>query len=156
MKKLRFQHSDRDLQLGVMYLYISQLSGILIHFILSINKKLNANYVASLHVFRMRGRTFQAIKDIINDVKLSPHERILLQLIMSLSVKEGYCFATNRYLSTKLGKSAPRVKVYLARLEKEGLIMTENEITRTGKRRIIHVQFHNLRKRYLRTPIEKE
>lgn len=117
---------------------------------MKIDKKLNANYVASMNVFRLNGRTFQSIKDIINDVKLTPHERLLLQLIMTLSVQEGYCFASNKYLIGKLGKSASRVKIYLDKLESEGLIKREIQITGTGRRRIIFIEFHNLRKRYLR------
>ena len=117
---------------------------------------MNANFKANYAVFVKNGRTFMAIKDMINDVNLSCQARILFQLISSHSVIEGYCYATNRYLTTKMGLSESRVKIYLKELIDAELVRTEMEDTDYGKRRRIYIRFDKMRRRYLAlSPEEK-
>ncbi len=114
-------------------------------------RKLNANSKANFEVFRKNGRTCMAFIDVINDCQLSPQARLLLLIISSLSVYEGYAYASNSYLASKLGRSESRVKIYLSELENIGLIETKNVIhQKYGRGRHIYLQFHNMRKRYLR------
>lgn len=53
------------------------------------------------------------------------NELRLLLLISSLSAKEGYCYANNEYLASKLNKTAVWVSSAISKLKKYGYIETE-------------------------------
>ena len=53
------------------------------------------------------------------------NELRLLLLISSLSAKEGYCYANNEYLASKLNKTAVWVSGAISKLKKYGYIETE-------------------------------
>ncbi|MNJ97104.1 hypothetical protein D3C87_148450 [compost metagenome] len=114
-------------------------------------RKLNANSKANFEVFKKNGRTCMAFIDVINDYGLSCQARILLLIISSLSVYEGYAYASNSYFASKLGRSESRVKIYLSELEIVGLIETKMVIhQKYGRGRHIYLQFHIMRRRYLK------
>jgi len=55
---------------------------------------------------------------------LSLSAKILLSEIVSLSKRDGYCFASNEYLAKRLGVSASTVKNALSALRKKSFITT--------------------------------
>lgn len=59
------------------------------------------------------------------DQELPPGARLLYGLISSLSHKEGYCWATNAYLSEMLGVSKTSVSTWISLLQKKGYITSE-------------------------------
>jgi len=61
---------------------------------------------------------------------------VLFGVIVSLAQKEGYCWATNEYLASQIGKKEVIVRRYLTELENEGYIRMEN---RNSKKRVIYV-----------------
>lgn len=113
-------------------------------------RKLNANSKANFEVFKKNGRTCMAFIDVINDSELSCQARLLMLLISSLSVYEGYAYASNSYFASKLGKSESRIKIYLSELENVDLIETKMVVhPKYGRGRHIYLKFHIMRRRYL-------
>jgi predicted transcriptional regulator len=68
-------------------------------------------------------------------------EKIMCILLSSLSNKEGYCFATNQYLSEVLGMTENAVKISLGRLERGGIITIQNKKTKVSGNRRIYLSF---------------
>lgn len=54
---------------------------------------------------------------ILYDKRLKNGEKILYTMISSLSNKNGYCFASNAYLSEAVGVTKNTIKIYLKKLE---------------------------------------
>ena len=54
---------------------------------------------------------------ILYDKRLKNGEKILYTIISSLSNKNGYCFASNAYLSEAVGVTENTISIYLKRLE---------------------------------------
>jgi len=64
----------------------------------------------------------------------NPTKALLYGLITSLTNKEGYCWATNKYLAEKLGKKdASIIRTYLTELESEGWIQIKDRDSRSRK-----------------------
>lgn len=56
---------------------------------------------------------------------LKPNEKLLYALITALSNKEGYCYASNKYLGEKLGVDPKTITSWLADLRKYNYIMVD-------------------------------
>ena len=70
---------------------------------------------------------------------LKANEKLLYAIITSLSNKEGYCFATNKYLAEKLGVNHKTVSSWISDLQKRKFIIVEqirNENKQIIKRKI--------------------
>ena len=85
---------------------------------------------------------------IIEDERLNNAQMILYGFLWSLVQKEGYCWATNRYLADKLKLSASTVARHLGVLENCGHI--RREVIRDENNRVVS------RKIYLETIFSKE
>ena len=51
--------------------------------------------------------------------ELKPNQKILYAVITSLSNKEGYCYATNKYLAEKLGVEPNTVSSWITDLKRK-------------------------------------
>ena len=58
-----------------------------------------------------------------NEIK--PNEKLLYAMITSLSNKEGYCFASNKYLAEKLNVKANTVSGWITDLKRKDFIVVE-------------------------------
>lgn len=63
-----------------------------------------------------------SFKDFKRDTRLSPSEILLLDEIVGLSKKRGYCWASNESLGEKFNRKVQTVKEYLQKLKKCGYI----------------------------------
>lgn len=113
-------------------------------------KKRNPQFVANYAVFSGRQETFMSLKPILCDKELSFQAKIMFQLISSLSVIEGYCYASNLWLSIKLGVSISTIKRIIRELEKSGLINSVMVPMPMGQCRRMYINFKLLRLRYLK------
>ncbi len=68
------------------------------------------------------------------DKELSDGSKLLYGLILSLSQKDGYCYAPNEYLAETLNKSKRMVGYYLDELKQKKVIAIE--LSRNNARRI--------------------
>lgn len=66
---------------------------------------------------------------------LKPNQKLLYAIITSLSNKEGYCYATNRYLAEKLKVKSNTVSSWITDLKRKGFIKVE--LIRNEKKQII-------------------
>ncbi len=66
------------------------------------------------------------------DERLLPSEKNVYAVILELSYKEGFCFATNRYISSKIGMSDRTVKRAISKLALIGYIRISREIDFCG------------------------
>lgn len=75
----------------------------------------------------MEGKSYNIVCPIIilSDSNCSDAAKLLLVLIRSLSVKEGYCYATNGYLGKILGKKKDTISKIISKLSKEHYIYTK-------------------------------
>lgn len=112
-------------------------------------KTISPMYKANYAVFTAHKRTFMSLKDILEDGNLSCQARILFQIVSSLCVVKGYCFASNKYLCEKIKMSPSSLKRYLAELRHEQLITYVMVTTHHGQDRQIHLRYDKLRRRYL-------
>ena len=62
---------------------------------------------------------------ILYNKELKANEKLLYAIIISLSCKEGYCFATNKYLAEKLGVTPKTISSWLSDLQKRKFIIVE-------------------------------
>lgn len=72
------------------------------------------------------------------DSDLGDGEKIVLGILMSLSTKEGYCYAKNDYLASKTNKNEDAVKKIISRLKQYGIIRVE-EVSRKNRERKIYI-----------------
>ena len=70
---------------------------------------------------------------------LKPNEKLLYALITALSNKEGYCYASNKYLGEKLGVDPKTITSWLADLRKFNYIMVD--LIRNENKEIIQRKF---------------
>lgn len=56
---------------------------------------------------------------------LKANEKLLYAIITSLACKEGYCFATNKYLAEKLGVNPKIISSWISDLQKRKFIIIE-------------------------------
>lgn len=103
------------------------------------------NAIATYVICKKYKQTFMSIKPPLHDKRLKTRSRILFQIISSLSVLKGYCFAQNTFLRKKMNVNEGTISTHLTLLENEGLI----RMTYGGKRRV-YLEFDKLRKRYLK------
>lgn len=72
---------------------------------------------------------------ILYNKKLKANQKILYAVITSLSNKEGYCFASNKYLAEKLNVGANTVSGWITDLRRKNLVQVE--LIRNDKQEII-------------------
>lgn len=62
------------------------------------------------------------VPEILNDCRLSPFDRMLLSIIINLSKKSSYCFATNMHFAKNLRCSVGAVSKSINKMHKIGYI----------------------------------
>ena len=62
---------------------------------------------------------------ILYNKELKPNEKLLYAIITSLTCKEGYCFATNKYLAEKLGVNPKTISSLISDLRDRNFIKIE-------------------------------
>lgn len=62
---------------------------------------------------------------ILYNKELKANEKILYAIITSLANKEGYCYASNRYIAEKLGVGTNTVSGWITDLRRRGFIQLE-------------------------------
>lgn len=62
---------------------------------------------------------------VLYNKELKANEKLLYAIITSLACKEGYCFATNKYLAEKLGVNHKTVSSWISDLQKRKFIIVE-------------------------------
>lgn len=62
---------------------------------------------------------------ILYNKELKANEKLLYAIIASLACKEGYCFATNKYLAEKLGVNPKTISSWISDLQKRKFIIVE-------------------------------
>lgn len=72
---------------------------------------------------------------ILYNSELKPNQKLLYAMITSLANKEGYCYASNKYLANKLGVGANTVSGWITDLRRKNFIKVE--ILRNEKQEII-------------------
>lgn len=76
---------------------------------------------------------------ILYNKELKANEKLLYAIITSLACKEGYCFATNKYLAEKLGVNPKTISSWISDLKDRNFIKVElirNENKQIIKREI--------------------
>lgn len=71
---------------------------------------------------------------------LKANEKLLYAIITSLSNKEGYCFATNKYFAEKLGVNPKTISSWISDLRNKNHIKVE--LIRNENKRIIQRKIH--------------
>ena len=72
---------------------------------------------------------------ILYNKELKANEKLLYAIITSLACKEGYCFATNKYLAEKLGVNLKTISSWISDLSKRNFIIVE--VIRNENKQII-------------------
>ena len=72
---------------------------------------------------------------ILYNKELKANEKLLYAIITSLAYKEGYCFATNKYLAEKLGVNPKTISNWISDLSKRIFIIVE--VIRNENKQII-------------------
>ena len=62
---------------------------------------------------------------ILYNDKLKPNQKLLYAIITSLSCKEGYCFASNKYLADKLKVNPKTISNWISDLNHKGFIIVD-------------------------------
>ena len=62
---------------------------------------------------------------ILYNKELKANEKLLYAIITSLACKEGYCFATNKYLAQKLNVNPKTISSWISHLEDKNFIIVE-------------------------------
>jgi len=65
---------------------------------------------------------------VLSDVNISSTSKLLMGLITSLSIKDGYCYASNRYLSNILKVSKRTITSSISTLKRKKYIYVKNEV----------------------------
>lgn len=81
--------------------------------------------------------------EIYQNHQLSSVSKILFGKILSLSNKDGYCYASNKYLADSLSLSTRTIIRYIKELKDEGIIDCKSL---RGKKRHIYIKNLNLYK----------
>ena len=80
--------------------------------------------------------SFEYIKfpmNIFSNYQLSAGSKILFAEILSLAKKDGYCYASNRYLADSLAVSTRTITNRIRELKEENLIKIENSKNRNRR-----------------------
>ncbi len=72
---------------------------------------------------------------ILYNKELKANEKLLYAIITSLACKEGYCFATNKYLAEKLGVNPKTISSWISDLRDRNFIIVE--LVRNENKQII-------------------
>ena len=72
---------------------------------------------------------------ILYNKELKANEKLLYAIITSLACKEGYCFATNKYLAEKLGVNPKTISSWISDLKDRNFIIVE--LVRNENKQII-------------------
>ena len=64
---------------------------------------------------------------VLADIDISSTTKLLMGLITTLSIKDGYCYASNRYLSNLLKVSKRTISSSITALKRKNYIKVENE-----------------------------
>lgn len=67
--------------------------------------------------------------------QIEPNEKLLYAMLTSLASKEGFCFASNKYLAERLNVKANTVSSWITDLKRKGYIIVE--IVRSDNNEII-------------------
>lgn len=62
---------------------------------------------------------------VLYNKELKANEKLLYAIITSLACKEGYCFATNKYLAEKLGVNPKTISSWISDLKDRNFIIVE-------------------------------
>lgn len=62
---------------------------------------------------------------VLYNKELKANEKLLYAIITSLACKEGYCFATNKYLAEKLGVNPKTISSWISDLKDKNFIVVE-------------------------------
>lgn len=76
---------------------------------------------------------------ITDNKKIPATAKLIWGQIAALARKEGYCYATNKFLAKILGCSEDTIQIDLRILKKRGLVKIELEKNNTGTRRKLWV-----------------
>ncbi len=77
---------------------------------------------------------------ILYNKELKANEKLLYAIITSLACKEGYCFATNKYLAEKLGVNPKTISSWISDLKDRNFIIVE--LIRNENKQIIQRKIH--------------
>ena len=77
---------------------------------------------------------------ILYNKELKANEKLLYTIITSLACKEGYCFATNKYLAEKLGVNPKTISSWISDLKDRNFIIVE--LIRNENKQIIQRKIH--------------
>lgn len=80
---------------------------------------------------------------LFNDKSLTESDRMLLGLIVSLTLKSNYCFASNNYLAKYINKSKRTISYSLSKLKKLNYIKIEY----VESNRRIYINYHKIPKK---------
>ena len=72
---------------------------------------------------------------ILYNENLKANQKLLYAIIISLTHKEGYCYATNKYLAEKLGVKTNTASSWITDLNRKGFIKVE--LIRNDKKQIV-------------------
>jgi Helix-turn-helix domain len=70
--------------------------------------------------------------EVLSSKELSSSAKLLIGVLVSLSNKSGYCFASNQYISETLGISTAYVRSLIKELEEKNIITREASIKNSG------------------------
>lgn len=62
---------------------------------------------------------------VLYNKELKANEKLLYAIITSLACKEGYCFASNKYLAEKLDVNPKTISSWISDLRDKGFIIVE-------------------------------
>ncbi len=77
---------------------------------------------------------------VLYNKELKANEKLLYAIITSLAYKEGYCFATNKYLAEKLGVNPKTISSWISDLKDKNFIVVE--LIRNENNQIIQRKIH--------------
>lgn len=108
------------------------------------------DFVENYELMMKRGKAFLCSLYVLEDREINETCKVLFFIISSHCFNKGYCYATTKHLANKLNASESTVKRCLEILQTKGLIAHDNRATKKGFRRNIHIQFNNMRMRYMK------
>ena len=77
---------------------------------------------------------------VLYNKELKANEKLLYAIITSLACKEGYCFATNKYLAEKLDVNPKTISSWISNLRDRNFISVE--VVRNENKQIIQRKIH--------------
>ena len=77
---------------------------------------------------------------VLYNKELKANEKLLYAIITSLACKEGYCFATNKYLAEKLDVNPKTISSWISNLRDRNFIIVE--VVRNENKQIIQRKIH--------------